>query len=920
MILNRRAPLCALATLLLGTAGACGEKAGPQPTEKSAHSMEALSASGTESCDSLTAASYDPILSLLANARDGALANVQAHPGGDAQALLDAIDQAATKVEGGAAWLRSVDLDGTNPSAAMNTHANMTAALGLVLAASQYATNSAVANQSWQARDAFEVLSMAASLIQELGAEGGRCALDKYANDDAWWDWRKGVAPETAAPKPPPVPDDCIGASALDPLSALVSSAIGYEQAEIAAYPGEAYLEYSQVDLDIATEQRDVVASLRASLAASGLTAADAATATSIQNALVPFATKVAFGSQEAVYTATDLRGPARNAFEADVTAVDYARDLLEKVGRCTMAQSFKPIIGMKPIGIFGVDDRCVKDDVTPNLDSRDGRTLDGASIVTVFWGLNVDPQVQAAMPQFYSDVIGNQEYMGTVSQYGVHSASAGGTYFISPQTTKTSLADSDIQNELAVQANQGKLPIPSSGVAYMVHLPPGIMLTHDGGVSCAGGDKDFCAYHSFGVTADSEGFTATFAFSVVPDYTSPQCQQWCTFAPAEGALQNTTKVASHELMEILTDPRGNGWGDTNTGCEIGDICNEAVGMIGKTTDVGAWYVQDLWSNATSRCESIGTKWHDPTRLPGNDATSPIFNTAGGIAAAARVPGMLDTFAIRSDEKLWSAGVFYDGVWHDPYPVPSNQYSFVPGGGVAAAARDTHILDVFTIGYNRHLWEAASFRDDNGGHWVPSFEAEAQGGAIFKPGGGIAAVSRTPDIVEAYVIGYNRVLWNAGYWYNGWHAPFEVPHGADRFPVGGGVAALSRDTNTLETFTIGYDGLLWSAGRWDNGNWTVARPLVTPDMTPFRFIPGAQIAVTFTGGFLNAWVIGNDKKLWNAGWWYGGKWHAPYRVTTSSEIFEPGGGVAAGSFGPNSLETFAIGFDQKVWSTGYMAP
>ena len=65
------------------------------------------------------------------------------------------------------------------------------------------------------------------------------------------------------------------------------------------------------------------------------MTAADRATAESIQNTLLLVANQALLGGQYATYIAAPLPGPSRNAFEADMAAGHYAIQLARAAGHC---------------------------------------------------------------------------------------------------------------------------------------------------------------------------------------------------------------------------------------------------------------------------------------------------------------------------------------------------------------------------------------------------------------------------------------------------------------------------------------------------------------------------------------------------------------------------------------------------------
>jgi hypothetical protein len=279
-------------TLLLLAAAACHSEgstksAGPEHLARTSRALSiqpALSATGTEQCTALNGSSFTPALVVLANAKAAALSATQAYPGADIQGVPAAIDEITQPLNTMAQAIVANGLDGTNPSNAESTETVTAQSLQPILAAAKLAATTAAATGSSDARSAYESLLHAAGLLNDLTARAGRCVLDK---DTSWWDWTKGVAPGSAAAAPPAVPSSCseIGPQVLDPLDALLASAIASEQASIAANPGP-YNGYGQYDINAANNNRQVIAALRSQLSTSGLTAADPATALAIETAL----------------------------------------------------------------------------------------------------------------------------------------------------------------------------------------------------------------------------------------------------------------------------------------------------------------------------------------------------------------------------------------------------------------------------------------------------------------------------------------------------------------------------------------------------------------------------------------------------------------------------------------------------------
>ena len=150
----------------------------------------------------------------------------------------------------------------------------------------------------------------------------------------------------------------------------------------------------------------------------------------------------------------------------------------------------------------------------SPHVSYFDGPLISNVHVVPVFWNSNVNFQVMANLPQFYSDVtVSNwydllSEYSsvgGTNQSIGRGNSVAGVTLSptICPSNTRScALTDAEVQNELTRDIQLGKLPAPqydsggNPNTLYAIHFPPNITLTGPGGlVSCEG----FCAYHSTG-------------------------------------------------------------------------------------------------------------------------------------------------------------------------------------------------------------------------------------------------------------------------------------------------------------------------------------------------------------------------------------------------------------------------------------
>ncbi|MGZ6144171.1 MAG: hypothetical protein ACXWLM_12590, partial [Myxococcales bacterium] len=273
---------------------------------------------------------------------------------------------------------------------------------------------------------------------------------------------------------------------------------------------------------------------------------------------------------------------------------------------------------------------------ITPNATSATltyygGRVVSNTQVVQVLYGSgSYNAQVSGTsspnMATFYQGVL-NSAYVDWLDQeYNtVNPSPAGsstktnqhigrGSFLSRVQITPSSanngstIDDSQIQAELAAQIQAGHLPAPSHDAAgnnntyYAVFVPPGKTITQGGSSSCVSGG--FCAYH--GTVASVSGFGEIY-YGVHPDMQSGSgCATGCG---SSTTFNNYTSVASHELIEMVTDAEVGlattnapplAWYD-NTNGEIGDICNAQQGTVTGSDGV-SYTVQKEWSNHSNAC------------------------------------------------------------------------------------------------------------------------------------------------------------------------------------------------------------------------------------------------------------------------------------------------------------------------------
>ncbi len=198
----------------------------------------------------------------------------------------------------------------------------------------------------------------------------------------------------------------------------------------------------------------------------------------------------------------------------------------------------------------------------------------------------------------------------------------------ITPASSRngSTIDDSAIQAELAAQIQAGTLPQPDDNTIYMIDFPQGKSITQGGSSSCVAGG--FCAYHgTFKIG------TQNVYYGVLPDMgPNSGCASGCGNSTT---FNNQTSVASHELIEAVTDAEVGlatvlgpplAWYD-NTNGEIGDICNGMQGTF-VVGDGVTYTIQQEFSNQQNNC--ITTR---------SVSTTPDFGIADSPSSTTLAPG-----------------------------------------------------------------------------------------------------------------------------------------------------------------------------------------------------------------------------------------------------------------------------------------
>ncbi len=131
----------------------------------------------------------------------------------------------------------------------------------------------------------------------------------------------------------------------------------------------------------------------------------------------------------------------------------------------------------------------------------------------------------------------------------------------------------------------------------YHVFLPQGTSMCIDE-FTCYSPDDPansvFCAFHGSVDFSDTEHVL----FSVEPYQAVPGCQ--LPGQTPHGVIDATASTLSHEVMETITNPDGDGWFNLLFGLEMADICFAFA--TNRTLNGHDYFVQSEWSNKRHAC------------------------------------------------------------------------------------------------------------------------------------------------------------------------------------------------------------------------------------------------------------------------------------------------------------------------------
>jgi hypothetical protein len=241
-----------------------------------------------------------------------------------------------------------------------------------------------------------------------------------------------------------------------------------------------------------------------------------------------------------------------------------------------------------------------------PQILSFGGPIMKAPRLVPVFFA-DDDSQIVSSVEEFVEQVGHTSFWTAATSEYGVGPAVAEPAIHLSASDNPPlAIDDTAIMAWLGgkLDGDDPSFGVPDAETVYVLFYPAGVSVTLEGETSCVG----FAGYHGdFQLGAPYAG--QSVAYAVIP-----RC---ATFRGMHG-LDVVTDVASHELIEAVTDPfaRSNPaylevddghayWNFFGTGTEVCDMCVQVDDANLEFAGL-PFMVQRCWSNAA---EAAG---HDP--------------------------------------------------------------------------------------------------------------------------------------------------------------------------------------------------------------------------------------------------------------------------------------------------------------------
>jgi hypothetical protein len=250
-----------------------------------------------------------------------------------------------------------------------------------------------------------------------------------------------------------------------------------------------------------------------------------------------------------------------------------------------------------------------------PNFMYHGGPVINNPQVYMLFvgdWRSEASQSRAGRLRQFVTELF-SSGYMNMLSQYGCGTRGAViESVFV--ENSNKNLSGSNLNNILQAAIDKDEIPEPTNpSNVHILFLDDATAVKDQeaGAVMCEKNSDNAFGFHEFFRTTAGN----VCVFAVVPGLIDAcltgACSNdsECSLHLVQSQEQRQTQVTSHELAEMISDPRLNAW--TGPMGENGDICNGESGTI--TIGPNTWTVQFIYS-----------KWHD---MSTNGTTTCIIET-----------------------------------------------------------------------------------------------------------------------------------------------------------------------------------------------------------------------------------------------------------------------------------------------------
>ena len=225
------------------------------------------------------------------------------------------------------------------------------------------------------------------------------------------------------------------------------------------------------------------------------------------------------------------------------------------------------------------------------DLEDLGGAVIPDSTVYAIWWGQasRFPADAMSGMDTFLSGLDGSR-HLAVADQYSRQAGATRARFVGHLMETSPSPTHSPSTEEIVAKVCQvldEARQVPSPTALYLVFT--------DGFPE----QSNFCAWHDGGKCPDGRRIRVAYLPNMAK---APQCDAGdlfhCnTFSAPTRALANVT---AHEVLEMITDPDGDGWLD-RSGEEIADKC---AWRFGSCVTLGStrWQVQKEWSNADHAC------------------------------------------------------------------------------------------------------------------------------------------------------------------------------------------------------------------------------------------------------------------------------------------------------------------------------